>query len=587
MTGNKGKQRTSQSLAQRWQFQIDQDNRGEQEVWFTANYDRSGWAEVDVPGPWDLYQPALWSYEGVAWYAVTIPAEWVMSGLWQRLVFQRVNYHAKVWLNGVAVGEHLNGYLPFEIAVSPNLRGGVPNTLVMRIDNAPRDEWLPGSRTIEWVQYGGVLQPVTLETTSMVYLSDLAIDARPVGAGAQVRCVVEITNAGAADFRGQLSVRVREHTASITVSCKAFSAATVVVQLPLLQVERWSLNEPILYTAEATLETDGQTIDAFSDRFGLRTIEVRGRQILLNGQPLRVQGVCRYDEYAGFGPTVPEDVLRADLLRIKQAGVNLIRTHYPQAPMMLRLMDEIGLLLMEEVPLNWWGQNWWGPPPDNAVPVIAAAEQALVDMVRRDKNHPCLVIWSMCNECATDTPVGVEAMRRLMRRARQLDATRLITFVVAGDVRKHWALDEADLICTNLYFGLFSDDLAHHIADMPVRVTQPTRENLLLVNDAFGNKPLLVTEFGTHGILRLHGDVRFSEEYQAAYIQAAWNAFMAVPEVAGAVLWCWADYYHRRGFFGAGGPMYQAPFGPYGAVSVDRSAKRALAQLEHMFGIDD
>src|SRR5450759_3151319 len=161
MTVNERQQRISQVLAKRWQFQLDQDNRGEQEVWFAADYDRSGWAEVDVPGPWDLYQPALWSYEGVAWYAVTIPAEWVMSGQWQRLVFQRVNYHAQVWLNGVAVGEHLNGYLPFEIAVSPYLQSGAPNTLVMRVDNAPRDEWLPGSRTIEWVQYGGILQPVT------------------------------------------------------------------------------------------------------------------------------------------------------------------------------------------------------------------------------------------------------------------------------------------------------------------------------------------------------------------------------------------------------------------------------------------
>jgi beta-glucuronidase len=539
---------------------------------------------VDVPGPWDLYQPALWSYEGVAWYAVIIPAECVISGQWQRLIFQRVNYHAKVWLNGVLVDEHLNGYLPFEIPASPYLRTDGPNTLVMRVDNAPRDEWLPGSRTIEWVQYGGILQPVTLETTSPVYLSDLAVDARPEGAGAQVRCVVEITNAGSSDFRGQLSVHTQGHVASIMVSCGASSVATVTATLPMLRTERWSLNEPILYTAEATLECEGQTVDTISERFGVRTIEVRGRQILLNGQPIRVQGVCRYDEYAGFGPTVPEDVLRADLMRIKQAGVNLIRTHYPQAPTMLRLMDEIGLLLMEEVPLNWWGQNWWGPPPDNAGPVIAAAEQALIKMVRRDKNHPCLVIWSMCNECATDTPAGVEAMRRLLRRARRLDATRLITFVVAGDVRKHWAFDEADLICTNMYFGLFSEDLAHHIADMPVQVTQSTREHLLLVKDAFGDKPLIVTEFGSHGIHGLHGDVRFGEEYQAAYIQAAWDAFMAVPEVAGAVVWCWADYYHRRGFFGTGGPMYQAPFGPYGAVTVDRAAKQALEQLKHMYG---
>ena len=576
--------RTSQTLAPHWQFQLDQDNRGEVEAWCADNYDRSGWVEVNVPGPWDLYQPALWSYEGVAWYATTIPAERVVSDKWQRLVFQRVNYHAKVWLNGMAVGEHLNGYLPFEFAVSRYLRADQPNTLVVRVDNAPRDEWLPGSRTIEWVQYGGILQPVTLETTSRVFISDLAVNAQPENSGAQVHCAVEITNESGLEFRGQVAVHIQEQTGGVAVTCAAHGKATATVTLALPRAERWSLDAPTLYTVNAVLTGNAQIIDTCSDRFGVRTVEVQGRKILLNGQPIRVQGVCRYDEYGGFGPAAPENVLRADLTSIKQAGVNLIRTHYPQAPTMLRLMDEIGLLLMEEVPLNWWGQDWWGAPPENAGPVIDAAEQALVDMVRRDKNHPCLIIWSMCNECATNTPVGEAAMRRLMQRARQLDATRLVAFVVAGDARLHPAFDAADLVCTNLYFGLFSEALAHHIADMPALVTQPTREHLLAVKDAFGDKPLVVTEFGTHGIHGLHGDVRFSEDYQAAYIQAAWDAFMAVPEVAGGVLWCWADYYHRRGFFGTGGAMYQAPFGPYGVVTVDHAEKRSLAQLARMYG---
>jgi beta-glucuronidase len=586
MTNNAQTQRVSQTLTQGWRFQLDQDNRGELEEWFAAENDRSSWAEVAVPGAWDLYQPALWSYEGVAWYAVTIPAEWVLEDRWQRLIFQRVNYHAKVWLNGVLVGEHLNGYLPFEVAASPQLRHDGPNTLVLRVDNAQRDEWLPGSRTIEWVQYGGILQPVRLETTSHVYLSDLAINAQPVGEGAQVRCVVEVTNESPADFHGQVTLHIQEQVARGAVTCSSCSTQTLTLTLNLARAEKWSLEAPVLYTACASLTRDEQVIDQMSETFGVRTIETRGRQVLLNGKPLRLHGVCRYDEYAGYGPALPEDVLRADLLSIKQAGVNLIRTHYPQPPLMLRLMDEIGLLLMEEVPLNWWGQNWWGAPPDNAGPVIAAAEQALIGMLRRDKNHPCVVIWSMCNECATDNPVGIAAMRRLISLARRLDDTRLITFVVAGDVRKHQAFDAADMVCTNLYFGLFSEDMAHHVADMPVRVTQTTREHLLTVKDTFGDKPLLITEFGCHGIQGLHGDVRFSEDYQAAYIQAAWLAFIAVPEVVGGVLWCWADYYHRRGFFGTGGSMYQAPFGPYGAVTVDRRPKRALAQLAQLFAAD-
>jgi beta-glucuronidase len=577
--------RTTSVLSGPWLFQLDQDNHGEVETWFAEDFNRSGWAEVTVPGAWDLYQPALWSYEGIGWYATTIPAEWVQAGRCQRLIFQRVNYHARVWLNGKLLIEHANGYLPFELAASPYLHNDKPNTLVVRVDNAPRDEWLPGSRTIEWVQYGGILQPVRLETTSPVYISDLAIMARPDGTGAQVRCTVEVSNESATDFNGQVGVDILDQQARVAIKCATSGRVTATLKLTLPQVQRWSPNSPTLYIANAVLISGGQFVDLTMDRFGVRTIEVRGRRVLLNGQQIRIQGVSRYDEYAPYGPTVPEEKLREELTLIKQTGVNLIRTHYPHDTTVLRQMDEIGLLLMEEVPLNWWGLDWWGPPPDNAGPVIDAAEQALQDMVRRDRNHPCLVIWSMCNECATDKPVGEAAMRRLMGRVRQLDPARLVTFVVAGDVRPHHAFDAADLVCTNLYFGLFAGDMAHHIAGMPALVTQPAREHLSAVKDAYGEKPLLVTEFGTHSIQGLLGDVRFSEDYQAAYIQAAWDAFTSVPEVAGGVLWCWADYHHRRGFVGSGGgAMYQAPYGPYGVVTVDRARKRSLAQLARVFG---
>ena len=102
---------------------------------------------------------------------------------------------------------------------------------------------------------------------------------------------------------------------------------------------------------------------------------------------------------------------------------------------------------------------------------------------------------------------------------------------------------------------------------------------------AEGEKPVVVTEFGTHGIAGLHGDARFSEDYQAAYIAAVWQAITAVPGMVGGVLWCWADYYHRRGFFGTGkGAMLQSPYGPYGVVTVDRKPKRGLAALTRLYG---
>src|SRR4030095_7546608 len=145
------------------------------------------------------------------------------------------------------------------------------------------------------------------------------------------------------------------------------------------------------------------------------------------GQPIHIRGYNRYDEVHGLGTTVSDQVIRADLKRIKQSGANLIRVHYPQSPAHLRIMDELGLLLMEEIPLNWWRAPWHGPPAQlaSSPALLDRAEQALQQMVRRDRRHPCLVIWSMCNESQTSDELGIVAMRRLLGKARELDPTRL------------------------------------------------------------------------------------------------------------------------------------------------------------------
>ncbi|MCL5999778.1 MAG: hypothetical protein M1546_27500 [Chloroflexi bacterium] len=586
MTSKANISQTIQPLASAWKFQLDQDNRGENENWFFEDFDHGDWGAITVPGAWDLHDQALWGYEGVAWYVTELPTAWVQPAAWQRLIFGRVNYQARVWLNGQFLGEHNNGYLPFEFPASPYLHANQPNILVVRVDNAPRDEWLPGGRVIEWVQYGGILQAVSLVTTTRAYISDVKIVAQPNGQGADVTCSVEVTNTDTGALSGTLELNIGGQLQNAGITCPAQSKATAQLNLHIAVAQRWSLNAPNLYSATVSLRKASTTLDQRSERFGVRSIAVSGRQILLNGVPLQVKGVNRYDEYAGYGPTVPADVMRADLLRVKQTGANLVRVHYPHDPVELDIMDEIGLLALEEVPLNWWGVDWWGPPPDNGVPVINAAEQALVDIIRRDKNHPCIVIWSMCNECATDQPEGVTAVRRLMNKARELDTTRLVTFVAAGDASKHPAFDQADIVCTNLYFGLFGGERAQHFADMATTVTQPTYDHLQGVKNAFGNKPWVVTEFGSHGIHGLHGDARMTEEYQAAYIQAAWNGITAVAEVSGGVLWCWADYHHRRDFYGKalGDSMLLAPYGPYGVVTTDRREKKSTTQLALMYG---
>ncbi len=316
--------------------------------------------------------------------------------------------------------------------------------LVLRVDNVPRLEWLPAAKDIEWILYGGLLAPVSLETTAAIYVADLTINAVPQGSGASVACTVAVRNSEPAERDVVLRVGIPNDEASWrSIPLKLAAAATSIqnVSLSIENAKRWSPESPSLYTLAATIESGGKTIDSVSDRFGVRKIEVRGREILLNGERFRVKGVNRYDEYGKYGPNAPRDLIVDDLRTMKQAGVNFIRVHYPQSPDLLSLYDEMGFVMMEEVPINWWGNGFSGKGNEVlSEDILTQAIPFLEGMIHRDKNHPCLIIWSMANESKTETEVGIRVMRTLIQRAKELDKTRLVTFVsVNGDVKEQKA----------------------------------------------------------------------------------------------------------------------------------------------------
>ncbi|MDD5679087.1 MAG: glycoside hydrolase family 2 TIM barrel-domain containing protein [Kiritimatiellae bacterium] len=575
-----------------WSFQIDQDNVGEKKKWFAPKHDRRAWRKVSVPGAWDFYTPELKDYEGVAWYAVELPASMVNQALHQRLIFTAVHNHARVWLNGRFIGEHWGWYMPFVLDFSRAARPGRKQVLVLRVDNMSKKvpvDFLPGTAGPEWVQYGGILQGVKLVSTAKAYLSDLYIHAVPHGAGARIACVVEVTNTGATDFQGRVEVKVavkgRVFKAAAEIVCRRRSKVRRRLALDLPRVTLWSPDTPALYDARAALVSARGIEDTVADRFGVRTIAVQGTQILLNGRPLVIKGFNRYDELGAYGTTVPEAAIRQDLLLLKRSGANLIRTHYPPSAVNLRLMDEIGLLLLEEIPLNWWIPDTKPGQPLTVRDrrIVRRAEETLAQMVRRDRNHPCLVIWSMSNECGTTTEPGNAAMLRLLRRAKKLDPARLVTFVTDRDLTAQSAFSEADIVCTNTYFGLFTNR-ALDIDEFKEKTYLPTLEHLGKQVAFWPAKPHLITEWGTHSLPGFHGRHRFTEEYHAEYLRTVWRAIRETPGIAGGVIWCWSDYHHQRDFCPKGySAMFQAPYGPYGVVSIARKPKAAYWMIRKLW----
>jgi beta-galactosidase/beta-glucuronidase len=573
--------RELREIASGWRFQVDVRDVGEQENWYGPGFDRSGWTGVEVPRAWDLFDEAMRGYEGIGWYAVSLDGSWVRTGKVQRLTFGRVMYHAKVWLNGEPLGEHIDGYLPFAFDITGKLTE-TANLLVVRVDNQPRIEWPPAAKQIEWVQYGGILQPVHVETKDPVFISDLEIRAVPKDGGASVSCTVEIVaREDTREITLHLAVRGREQSPlSLAIAPRAGTTSRHALTVLLKQAATWSPESPAMHTLDATIDRSGKVIDRMSSSFGVRTIAARGRHLLLNGQPLQIKGVNRYDEFGKFGPNPPRELVEDELRLIKKTGINLIRSHYPQSPEFLDLCDRFGILFLEELPINWWGVEWFGK--EGVVQDERLLERAvpmLETMVRRDKNHPSIIIWSMANESKTDNAIGIKVMRTLIRRTKELDPTRLVTFVTApGSVREHRAYEDADLVATNMYFGSLEAPVADHVRQLDDRARKPSEEHLGKQRNAFPDKPILITEFGALGISGMHGDVSSTEDFQAAYIKKVWEAITAVPEVSGGVLWSWADYHHRRHFQANGA------FGAFGVVTIDRRPKVALKSLAESYG---
>ena len=566
-----------------WQFQVDAYNLGKAEKWYSEDFNCSDWTEVTVPKAWDLYDEGLWGYEGIGWYASVFNTPDIDEDHIVRLEFARVNYHSEIWLNGKFLGENLGGYLPFDFYITDFLNKSGNNKIIMRVDNRLREEWLPATQQVEWVQYGGILGPVKLSNCPKLYISDICINAVPEKSGAIVTAEVEITNLKnkSEKFDLRLKIPVPGNPALVMektqIRCPAGKSKKIKFELNLPQAECWSPENPCLYRLSVNIKQSKNIIDGLSERFGVRKIEVKGTGILLNGKPLFIKGVNRYDEYGKFGPNPPKKMLVKELREMKSAGVNLVRTHYPQSPELISLFDEMGILMMEELPLNWWGIDFYGNKCNQSAAILHQAQKELAGLIKRDKNHPSIIIWSMANECKTDSPVGIKVLRKLLRETKCLDKTRLATFVAQSDTQGHQAFEDADLICYNMYLGSLSGELCYHKDKLNKCVKIPSIAHMKKQHAHFPDKPKLITEFGCRAIKNISGDLHLSEDFQSAYLENAWKAIRECEYVSGCVLWAWADYYHHKKFHGF------TVFGPYGVVTVDRKPKKALLALKRMY----
>jgi len=316
------------------------------------------------------------------------------------------------------------------------------------------------------------------------------------------------------------------------------------------------------------------------ERIGFRTIAVEGTKILLNGEEIYLKGANRYDEYAPYGNCPPAEKIRADLLEMKRCGMNLVRTHYPQDELHYKIADEVGIMYMIEVPLNWWFPKETETFADFCG-LVAEAVDCLDRTFVNFCNHPCWTVWSVGNECSHSHPAVNQTFRMLAERMRALNPGRLISYAANKPLLNSQELDFVDFLGMNYYSGILSDNEGQ----FPEQLNAVLGKKMQTAMELYPDKPHVMTEFGYVCVYGIHGSLtegRFTEDFGSTFMKADLAEFMKDPNMKGMVIWCWADYRHRRGFSG-GGMHLSATYGPYGIVTMDRKPKQLLFDVMQDF----
>ena len=481
------------------------------------DFDRSG--TLKVPGDWNTQSDQLFFYEGTIWYRKSFDYE-RRPNTRLFVYFGAANYFADVYLNGEKIGQHEGGFTPFNFEITKLVRD-TGNSLIVKVDNKRRRDAVPTLMT-DWWNYGGLTRHVKLVETPATFVHDYFIQLQK-GSRNRVSGWVKLDG----DKRSQkITVRIPEAGISKSFTTDASGAAAIDFTADL---KLWSPENPKLYDVAIEAETD-----QVRDQIGFRSIETKGTDILLNGRPIFLRGVCIHEEapLRGGRAYSREDALT--LLRwAKELGANFVRlAHYPHNEFIIREADRMGIMVWSEIPV-YWTILWENPA------TFENARNQLTEMIARDKNRAAVVIWSVANE----TPLGdarLSFLKNLISHARSLDSTRLMS----AAMERHYTdattqmIDDPlgeylDVLGCNEYVGWY-DGL-------------PEKADRLEWKSKY-EKPLVMSEFGGDALYGHHGDplTRWTEEYQENLYQHQLKMLQKIPFLRGTAPWILTDFRSPR-----------------------------------------
>lgn len=517
---------------------------------------------VAVPGCWENH-PLFADYRGEGIYRKTFQAQGNV-----RIECKGVSHTATVYLDGHEIGHHYNAYTPFSVVVS-DLEPG-RHMLEIKADNRfHKDSALHVPN--DYMSYGGISRGVVVEEISDLYLEYVHVKTYRENEQwhVQVKVAVNVLKIGQNDEEDiTIQGKIKDTAFEWKLTDTAKKHYEFCTDLKIDGIEEWSPETPVLYQVELQMLREDEVIDDLMERFGFREICVQGKYILLNGKRLRIKGICRHEDHPDYGCALPYQTIYNDLVLIRQMGANSIRTaHYPNDEIFLDLCDELGILVWEENHARGLEEDRMKHPLFEE-----QAEQVIREMIFYHYNHPCIFIWGILNECASETLFGRSCYEKQFRLIREMDDSRPCTFASCkffGDI----CFDLPDVISCNLYPRWYVD--------------KPVRDYLnevydWIVEDGNGKgKPFIVSEIGAGGLYGCHNAYhgKWTEEYQADALSEQVSECLKFSESMGVYIWQFCDVRVSSEWF-AGRPR---EMNNKGIVDEYRRQKAAYGRVKEIF----
>ena len=506
-------------------------------------YDFDKAPTMQIPGDWNTQDERLFFYEGTVWFKRSF--QWhPTAGRHTLLYFGAINYEAHVYVNGKLAGHHIGGFTPFNMDVTDLLRDG-DNFVIVKVDNKRRAENVP-TQIFDWWNYGGITRDVCLIDVAPVYIENFSLQLDKKD-NRMLNFSVKLNHQKA---NQQVTLNIPELKIKKTVTTTTDGTANLLIKA---KPQRWSPDAPKRYRVEIGM--NGETL---VDSIGFRTIETRGKQLLLNGKPIFLKGISMHEEKP-YGGGRANSIADAHTLLSwpKELGCNFVRlAHYPHNENMIREAERMGIMVWSEIPC-YWTIAWKNPQ------TYANAQQQVTDMILRDHNRANIIIWSIANE----TPHSAERdqfLGRLAQYTRSLDSTRLISMameVTSASNYKNRLHDNmhqyVDVVSFNQYIGWYRD-----VNDAPKMEWEIPYD-----------KPVIISEFGGGARYGLHGDKnqRWTEEFQENLYRENIAMINKIDGLAGTTPWVLKDfrsprrvlngiqdYYNRKGLYSDEGQKKKA-----------------------------